>query len=224
MSAYSTPRPTCRVRCVPSRSSSSVRGSRRVDCGGATGNTNTSATADGRRSRPADRRTPWRSTRTVTGIPAPALGRHRRRCSRPGCPSTTSTSAPDHRPPARRSTAVVVAVVAQTRQRHLLALEAAQQLRFGVHARRPAVGRCQRTDTSTPSSGAAKATSCHRDPSTATASATTAAGRHRAGQRRWPPAQFDVAAADDRSRGSAGPRNRETTQQLLDDVGAAHLP
>ena len=42
ISAYSTPGPMCRVRWVPSRSSSSVRGIA-VDCGGANGNTKTSA-------------------------------------------------------------------------------------------------------------------------------------------------------------------------------------
>ena len=190
MSAYSTPRPTFRVRCVPSRSSSSVRGSR-VSCGGATGNTNTSATAtvaDPSRRPP----NPVASTRTRDRVSAPALGRnlqlqpsrlpvddidagprHRRRLDGHGCGSCCR---PDT-------------------QRHLFALEAAQQLRF----------RCQRDGrrSALPAHRAQYAEQRRREGDQLPTGSEhrhrqrdNGGGGYRAGQRRRPPTQFDVTAAD----------------------------
>ena len=128
MPPYSTPRPTCRVMCVPSRSSSSVRG-RAVACAGATGKTKTSATAERRRLPavpPADRplRPRRRSRSAGTGPtaradsttsirPGPAFGHLELRARRPW--STV------------RSTGVPSSAVGPHHQPDLFGLEAAHQ-------------------------------------------------------------------------------------------------
>jgi hypothetical protein len=158
--------------CVPSRSSSSVRG-KAVDCAGAMGNTKTSATT-GRTSAARPARNPPRatpSTRAMSGY-RPHRSADITISIRPDGCSITSSDAPAL-VEIIRSTGVPSSDVAHTTSR--TCSDSKQRARPGsAWTRRRGAGRCQRKDTSAPRSGAANTTSCHRDPISAMASATAA--------------------------------------------------
>jgi hypothetical protein len=88
-------------------------------------------------------------------------------------------------------------------------------------------GRCQLIEHNTPSSGAANAISCQRDPINATASANAAQVAIArvnvdARQRKWA-SRISITSLRRLLRTAARSGNRQSPQQFLDDVGALNL-